>query len=270
MDSGPVSCNFVGNSKMKKAKRVLEEARENPRNPELDLVEKGISAFEELPGLFSLEFVTRLTLSHNKIKSIPPSIANLANLEIFNLFNNQIEELPTAISSLTKLRILNVGMNRLRSLGRGFGACPSLEVLDLTHNKLSEESLPGNFWMIETLRALYMGDNYFENLSPEIGRLKNLQILVIRNNNNFNYIPREIGNCTRLRELHIQGNLIQWLPPEIGNLDLGSSRSIIRLEDNPLAPPVADQWALGPHHLLDYIKTDAYKTLYSNAHRSRR
>jgi len=39
-------------------------------------------------------------------------------------------------------------MNRLKSLGRGFGACPSLEVLDITHNKLSEEGLPGNFWMM--------------------------------------------------------------------------------------------------------------------------
>jgi len=268
MDSGPVSCNFVGGSKMTKAKRVLEEAREI-RNPELDLVEKGITAFEELPGLFSMEFITRLTLSHNKIKAVPSSIATLGNLEILTLFNNQIEELPTAISSLPKLRILNVGMNRLRSLGRGFGACPSLEVLDVSHNKLSEEGLPGNFWMMETLRALYMGDNYFENISPEVGRLKSLQILVIRNNN-ISYLPREIGNCSRLRELHVQGNVIQWLPPEIGSLDLGTSRSIIRLEENPLAPPLADQWALGPHHLLEYVKTDAYKTLYNNANRSRR
>jgi Leucine-rich repeat (LRR) protein len=191
-------------------------------------------------------------------------------LEILTLFNNQIEELPTAISSLPKLRILNVGMNRLVSLGRGFGACPSLEILDLSHNKLSEEGLPGNFWMMETLRALYMGDNYFQTISPEIGRLKNLQIFVIRNNVNLSFIPREIGYCTRLRELHVQGNLIQWLPPEIGSLDLGTSRSIIRLEDNPLAPVLADQWALGPHHLLDYVKTEAYKTLYNNSNRGRR
>lgn len=35
-------------------------------------------------------------------------------------------------------------------------------------------------------------------------------------NNNISYIPREIGYLTRLRELHVQGNTIQWLPPEIG------------------------------------------------------
>ncbi|CAL8143193.1 unnamed protein product [Orchesella dallaii] len=267
MNSAPVSCNFV-NSKMTRTKKILDEAREI-KNPELDLVEKGLATFDELPGLLSMEFVTRLTLSHNKIRSIPSTVANLVNLEILTLFNNQLEELPTAISSLPKLRILNVGLNRLTNLGRGFGACPSLEILDVTHNKLSEEGLPGNFWMMETLRALYMGDNYFENISPEIGKLRNLQILVLRNNN-INHIPRDIGNLTRLREFHIQGNTIQWLPPEIANLDLGGGRSIIRIEDNPLAPPLADQWILGAHHLLEFVKTDAYKSLYGNAHRTRR
>lgn len=38
------------NAKMSKAKKVLDEARET-QNRELDLVDKGISSFEELPGL---------------------------------------------------------------------------------------------------------------------------------------------------------------------------------------------------------------------------
>ena len=49
MDQGPVSC-LPNTSKMSKAKKVLDEAREI-RNPELDLVDKGISSFEETPGL---------------------------------------------------------------------------------------------------------------------------------------------------------------------------------------------------------------------------
>ena len=57
----------------------------------------------------SLENITRLTLTHNRLTMIPPAIANLINLEILNLFDNIIEELPTSISSLNKLRILNVG-----------------------------------------------------------------------------------------------------------------------------------------------------------------
>lgn len=68
-------------------------------------------------------------------------------------------------------------MNRLDSLPRGFGAFAVLEVLDFTYNNLNESSLPGNFFMLETLRALYLGDNDFETIPSEIGQLKNLQIV---------------------------------------------------------------------------------------------
>lgn len=48
MNQAPVSCIPAG--KMSKAKKVLDEAREI-QNPELDLVDKGIASFEEMPGL---------------------------------------------------------------------------------------------------------------------------------------------------------------------------------------------------------------------------
>jgi len=47
-------------------------------------------------------------------------------------------------------------MNKLSNLPRGFGSFPVLEVLDLSYNNLNEESLPKNFWIMQTLRALYL------------------------------------------------------------------------------------------------------------------
>ncbi|RWS13108.1 Ras suppressor protein 1-like protein, partial [Dinothrombium tinctorium] len=214
-------------------------ADENPN--EIDLCDKGIAHLDDI----------------NKF-AIPPSIANLSNLEILNLFNNQIEELPTSLSSMTKLKILNVGMNRLYTLPRGFGAFPALEVLDLTYNNLNDKSLPGNFFMMETLRALYLGDNDFEYVSAEIGQLKNLQILVFRDNDLI-MLPKEIGQLSRLRELHIQNNRLTVLPPELGNLDLCSHRSVVRMEGNPWVPPIADQLQIGVSHVIEYIRSDTYK-----------
>lgn len=49
MNEAPVSC-IPNASRMSKAKRVIEEAREI-KNPELDLADKGVSTFEEMPGL---------------------------------------------------------------------------------------------------------------------------------------------------------------------------------------------------------------------------
>ncbi|RZF39846.1 hypothetical protein LSTR_LSTR000494 [Laodelphax striatellus] len=208
MNDAPVSC-LPTNAKMSKAKKVIDEAKEI-KNPELDLADKNISSFEEMPGLFNMLNITRLSLSHNKLS------ANLVNLEILNLFNNQIEELPASLSSMPKLRIFNVGMNRLNSLPRGFGAFPVLEVLDLTYNNLNENSLPGNFFMLETLRALYLGDNDFE-----------------------------------------------ILPAEIGNLDLVGNKSVFRMDFNPWVTPISDQLQVGVSHVMDYIRTETYRYLYS-------
>ncbi|XP_044003913.1 ras suppressor protein 1 isoform X1 [Aphidius gifuensis] len=259
----PVSCIPVG--KMSKAKKVLDEAREL-QNSELDLADKNIPTFEELPGLLYMVNVTRLTLSHNKIQSVPPGLANLVNLEILNLFNNQITELPISLSQMPKLRILNVGMNKLDALPRGFGAFPVLEVLDLTYNNLNEKNLPGNFFMMETLRALYLADNDFEYLPPEVGNLKNLQILVLRENDLIE-LPREIGDLNRLRELHIQGNRLTVLPPEIGNIDLISNKAVFRMEFNPWVTPIGDQLQVGISHVMDYIRSETYKYVY-NRHQS--
>ncbi|KAJ3611819.1 hypothetical protein NHX12_021832 [Muraenolepis orangiensis] len=106
-------------------------------------------------------------------------------------------------------------MNRLTGLPRGFGSLPALEVLDLTYNNLNESSLPGNFFYLTTLRALYLSDNDFEVLPPDISKLSKLQILSLRDNDLIS-LPKEIGDLAQLKELHIQGNRLTVLPPELG------------------------------------------------------
>lgn len=90
-------------------------------------------------------------------------------------------------------------------------------------------------------------------------------------------IPREIGEIGRLRELHIQNNRLTVLPPEIGklslkyskiyfkiffhlgNLDLTGNKSVLKMEENEWVQPIAEQYLLGISHVLEYIKTDAYR-----------
>ncbi|KAI4871245.1 hypothetical protein NFI96_019774 [Prochilodus magdalenae] len=198
----------------KSLKKIVEESRDK-NLPEVDMCDRGISNLLDIPGLFTLSNITQLVLSHNKLATVPPNVADLKNLEVLNMFNNQIEELPTQISSLQKLKHLNLGMNRLSTLPRGFGSLPALEVLDLTYNNLNESSLPGNFFYLTTLRALYLSDNDFEILPPDIGKLAKLQILSLRDNDLIS-LPKEIGDLAQLKELHIQGNRLTVLPPELG------------------------------------------------------
>lgn len=248
-------------SRMSKSlKKIVEECKEKNQT-DVDMCDRGITNLLEIPGMFTMSSITQLVLSHNKLATVPPNIADLKNLEVLNFFNNQIEELPTQISSLQKLKHLNLGMNRLNSLPRGFGSLPALEVLDLTYNNLNENALPGNFFYLTTLRALYLSDNDFEILPPDIGKLTKLQILSMRDNDLIS-LPKEIGELTQLKELHIQGNRLTVLPPELGNLDLTGAKQVFKAENNPWVTPIADQFLLGISHVFEYIRSETYKYLY--------
>lgn len=72
-------------------------------------------------------------------------------------------------------------------------------------------------------------------------------------------LPKEIGELTRLRELHVQGNRLTILPPELGNLDMTSNKSVLKLEGNEWVKPIADQYQLGIAHLIEYLRSETYK-----------
>jgi hypothetical protein len=64
----------------------------------------------------------------------------------------------------------------------------------------------------------------------------NLQILVLRENDIID-LPKQLGACQKLKELHIQGNRLQVIPPELGALDLidphDENAKTLRVENNP-------------------------------------
>ncbi|KAI1719247.1 leucine rich repeat domain-containing protein [Ditylenchus destructor] len=235
---------------------------------EIDVVDRGINSFAQLHLNFDNQRLTRLTLSHNKLTSVPANISDLVNLENLNLWNNHIDELPTTISALPNLKILNVGMNRLNKLPRGFGSFPKLEILDLTYNNLREQSLPGNFFFMQSLRALYLGDNDFEGFPEDISHLVNLQILVLRENDLID-LPRQLSALSKLKELHIQGNRLQVIPPELGVLDLIDTKDpnakTLRVENNPWIGPLKEAlYKDGIESFWNYVRSDNYRRLYQS------
>ncbi|GLT73954.1 hypothetical protein SLA2020_457810 [Shorea laevis] len=56
-------------------------------------------------------------------------------------------------------------------------------------------------------------------ISPELGKLEHLRLLMLHNNNFYGTIPPELGNCTELQGIFLQGNYLSGLiPSELGNL----------------------------------------------------
>merc|ERR1739848_168334 len=114
------------NMTSKIVRKTIKEAQNVP-NAEIDFSDKNLIHLDDMPRLWTMKNITRLTLSHNKVSEIPPALANLENMEILNFFNNALTEVPITLSTMPKLRILNLAMNRLDSLPRGFGSFPFLK-----------------------------------------------------------------------------------------------------------------------------------------------
>lgn len=77
-----------------------------------------------------------LNLSGNKLKGIPSSIANFANLVTLNLATNEIQKIPFFIQQMKQLRHLNLSHNQLKSL-----PCTFKKLL-LSHVDLSGNQFP--------------------------------------------------------------------------------------------------------------------------------
>ena len=84
-------------------RKTLDEAQHVP-NAEIDFSDKNLVHLDDMPRLWTMKNITRLTLSHNKVSELPAAIANMENMEILNLSNNSLQEVPQSISHMPKLR----------------------------------------------------------------------------------------------------------------------------------------------------------------------
>mgnify|MGYP002480502086 CR=1 FL=1 len=70
--------------------------------------------------------------------------------------------------------------------------------------------------MPEKINIHDFGGNSKTTLPKELGKLRNLQVLDLRNNNlSLSTIPSEIGQLVSLRKLLLANNKLLSLPPEI-------------------------------------------------------
>lgn len=120
----------------------------------------------------AVEKVTLLDIIGVKIRSIPPEICYLKNLEELQLKNNELSQLPKEIGSLIKLKSLIVQKNQLTQLPVEIGSLKELERLFLNENKL--EQLPIEIGNLQHLEEFLLHNNAIVNLPIEIKYLRKL------------------------------------------------------------------------------------------------
>ncbi|KAA8535160.1 hypothetical protein F0562_030163 [Nyssa sinensis] len=197
---------------------------------------------EGLHGIFSLNNLEMLDLSHNVIAGEIPSsiwtltslsvldlsqnfelngtteglqgILNLKKLQYLDLSANSFTELPP-LGALINLKYLEFSFNRLENLNhfQELTNLSNLEVLDLSGNDITGEISPFN-WTLPSLTTLSIGWNQLNGTLPAgLCKLKNLQELDLSGNNFEGNLPSCLRNLTSLRVLDLfENNFIGTIP----------------------------------------------------------
>ena len=183
-----------------------------------EIIEKGTGAMKERPELKDMNFGK---ITHG-LASIPESIGNLKNLEMFYVANCLITKLPESLATLPALTDVEVyNCPELKEFPMVFSKMPNLVSLMISNNRQwTAEDL------YEGLDALAKG--------PSKGLLQMLYV----NQNNLAVVPASFKNLVKLGLLDLSSNKIEYFEEA-----LGQSVNLVQcfLDDNQLTTLPKDE-----------------------------
>ncbi|XP_062011733.1 probable disease resistance protein At4g27220 [Rosa rugosa] len=137
-----------------------------------------------------------------------------------SLMRNEIHDLPKTLVC-SKLQILLLQSNSINEIPNPFFQSPNeLRVLDLSETSIS--FLPSSSSLLTNLQALYLDEcKRIVDISM-LGKLKNLQILSMKNldiintgGTRQNALPKEIGCLTKLKMLDVTDACFETVPSKV-------------------------------------------------------
>ncbi|KAK9972081.1 hypothetical protein ABG768_025412, partial [Culter alburnus] len=191
-------------------------------------------------------------LSKNRLCEVPEEVCQFVSLETLSLYHNCVRSLTPSLCQLQALTYLNLSRNQLSSLPPSVCQLPLLRVLIVSNNKLSV--LPASIHTLTHLRQLDVSCNELQSLPVELGQLECLRDLNLRRNH-LTTLPEELSELPLVR-LDVSCNRISHVP--VCYRHLRHLQSII-LDNNPLQMPPAQICSKGKFHIFKYLNMEACK-----------
>lgn len=131
-----------------------------------------------------LDFASSLCdvdLSFNRLPSCGPELCGLLKLQHLDLRNNLLCDLPTELQNLTRLRSIILNFNRFKSF-------------------------PLVLYGLGSLETVLMGNNQVDSVDASLLQKMVLLSTLDLSNNDLLHVPPELGLCSSLRCLSLEGN----------------------------------------------------------------
>jgi len=217
-------------SSPKHAKDVL---RERVTKHELDLSQLGLAT---LPNTIALAppDVTRLSLSHNRIREISPALAKLPLRQLF-LDYNEMRAIPKTVFALSTLESLALNDNEISEVPDAIGDLTNLRELWLSDNPLDD--LPRGLLRLEKLRFLHLGELPWKKPAPFIADMTSLEELWLASHS-LEHLPPAICKLPKLRRLHLWYSNLSSVPEE---LFACTKLEELRITNNPMPDEIVER-----------------------------
>jgi Leucine-rich repeat (LRR) protein len=138
----------------------------------------------------SADTIYYLSLSKEKLDSIPTEIYRFTKLVGLNLSKNKLSDIPLDIQIFTKLEVLNVSQNKLPFLPISITKLGRLRELLAASNRIS--SLPDQLEDLTKLQKLDLYNNEITSFGNGLFKLKQLKFLDLRGTMYGTKIHKEI------------------------------------------------------------------------------
>jgi len=173
-----------------------------------------------------------LDVSHNNLRVLPSQIGTLSKLQTLKLSHNLLVGLPDEFHHLENLKVLEADHNLIQSV-RGTLPRKNLRTLDLSYNALEGVVGHPGLALPPSVVSCNLGHNKISALDPvafgfqTLPKLEELDL----DNNMIELLPPDIGQLEKLTTLKARNNKLSTLPSELLR-DTPVNR--MHLEGNPV------------------------------------
>lgn len=158
----------------------------------------------------NLRYITRLFLSHNELRTIPPNVFQYTNsLEIIDLSNNVITTIEDfAFNGLENLQRVHLINNSITDLDRDtFAGANNLKWLDLARNKI--DSIEDGTFKLPNLQYLFLSHNRIHRLSNSLFSGASNLMMIHLENNSLTRIGRAFTGLNNLSRVYLDDNYVE-------------------------------------------------------------